>query len=66
MSNRTRTLKLAHSRTLMAVDEYKVILAKNTVDYRPGQMLGRDEVDGLCRNAAWEIVVVASNEGAKQ
>ena len=53
----TQSLKLVHSRE-NEKNKYRVIVAKNNVAYSPGDVLCKDEVDSLCRNARWDITIV--------
>ena len=58
--SRVRTLKVAHVEHVLEMQGpgYKVLVIKNSVDYAPGQILTRTEVDELCKNGSWDVTVV--------
>lgn len=58
-----KTLKLAVSKNALVPDGviYKVITAKNSTDYTPGEHLLKDVVDALCHNPRWEVTIISLN-----
>lgn len=61
-----KSMKLAHGLPLPAkVTDYKVLIVKNSVTYKPGEILCKAEVEDLCRNSAWDITVIAYKEDSK-
>lgn len=44
---------------------YRVITVKNSVVYAPGEELLKDEVEGLCINASWDVTVVGNKEAGQ-
>ncbi len=61
-----RSIKLVHFKTHPmtsegAKDAYRVILVKNSIDYAPGEVLEKDEVNDLCVSD-WEVTIVGTNK----
>ena len=59
-------IKIAHA-VLVGAPYYRVISVKNSVDFSPGQELPKNEVEGLCRSARWDVTIVGLNtDGEKK
>jgi hypothetical protein len=44
-------------------DTYRVIMVKNSIDYVPGEILDKDEVNDLCEaRSGWEVTIVGANK----
>jgi len=53
-----RQIKVAHDR---ANDKYKILTVKNSIAFNPGDALTRAEVNGLCSDFNWDVIVVSLN-----
>lgn len=62
-----RQIKIGHRKSRCQAgtesDLFTVISTRNSVQYLPGQVLDRAEVERLCCNNGWEVTVVPLNEG---
>jgi hypothetical protein len=61
-----KTIKLAHGLPAPAkATDYKVVTVKNSVEFNPGEILPRDEVERLCRVNHWDVTIVQWHEQAR-
>lgn len=59
-----KTIKLAHGvprKDVADVQDYKVLVVKNSTRYHPGEILAKPEVEELCGNATWDVTIVSLN-----
>jgi len=68
MSSKIKTITLTSGWTNNVVGEcnhYRIERLTDTVEYTPGQLLHKNEVQSLCANRQWKVTIVAYKPGGE-